>query len=436
MQNNGTRSFGRDIVSVFSSNIFAIVNALLIDIVLSRQLGPEGRGLYNAILVVPLIVAGFVLMGIRRSAVYHIGKKVYDIGRTVSAIFSLFLITSLLAVVVSFLGIIILNPVGLTPFMLMLALLSIPVKLYIIYTGGIYIGVQDFKRSNKLNWLPLVFNFIGVLLFVYFIKWYVEGALLALFISNLAVSFTTFIHLKSCFRIRLSMDRELWSGLVRMGMVYAIAMVVMQLNYRIDILFLEKLSTLKEVGYYSLGVAISDKLWQLPTAIGIVVMSRTANTDNVAELDKDVASLVRLSFLIVLIAACVLWLVIPVLLPLFFGSQFAPSIEMVRFMLPGIVMFVIVRILSGRFAGSGEPKYLIALFVPTLIINIILNLLWIPPYGGLGAAMATNVSYGMGAIGMLILFSIKMKVPFLEVIKYRQSDFGKLQIIFNRWLKR
>ena len=430
------RSFLKDISSVFASNILAIVSALLIDIVLSRQLGPEGRGLYASILVVPLIVTSFVMLGIRRSAVYHLGKKIFDADRTVSGILSLLIITSILAVLISGIAFLILLPKGLTWIMAILALISIPVKLILVYSGGIYIGNEDFKRSNLQVWLPLVYDLLGILLFVALLKWSVSGALLALFLANLLVSVMSLRYLSKAFKITISWDKEVISGLAKIGITYAVAVVIMQLNYRVDILLLQELSTMKEVGYYSLGVAISDKLWQLPSAIGLVVMSRSANVDDTGRLDRDVAKLVRISFLIVLLSAIVLWVLIPYLLPLFYGIKFAPSIGVVRLMLPGIIMFVIVRILSGRFAGSGQPKLLIGLFVPVLLVNIILNLFWIPAYGSLGAAMATNVSYTLGAIGMLILFSVKMKIPFTELIIYRRSDFDFFTKIATRFRKK
>ncbi len=435
MQANEKRSFSKDIASVFGSNVFAIFNALLIDIVLSRQLGPEGRGLYSSILVVPVIVSAFVLLGIRRSAVYHLGRKEFDANRIVSAIISISALTSILAVVLSLIGYIVINTEGLTPFMVILSLLSIPLKLFLVYSGGIYIGIENFKRSNLLNWLPLLLNLMGILVFVSLIKWDVTGALLALFISNLGVAIFTLKHLASNFTIRLKYDVELWRKLIGMGFVFAFAMVVMQLNYRIDILLLQELANVREVGFYSLGVAISDKLWQLPTAVGIVVMSRAAGTRQFEKLDKEIAALLRVSFLIVLVAAILLWFVIPYLIPAFFGQSFSPSSAMVQLMLPGIVMFAVVRILSGRFAGAGEPRSLIGLFIPALIINVVLNLIWIPKYGGLGAAMATNVSYSFGAIGMMVLFSLKSHMSLFDIMRFQKSDFGLIRNIFKRRIK-
>ncbi len=430
------RSFSGDISGVFASNILGIGSALLIDIIISRQLGPEGRGLYTSVIVVPLIVTSFVMLGIRRSAVYHLGKKVFNDDRTVSGVMSLLVITSILAVLVSGIALLFMVPKGLTPLMALLAMLSIPVKLILVYSGGVYIGREDFKRSNLQVWLPLLYNLAGIIVFVVLIKWSVNGALLALFLANLAVALKSLHYLSGIYKIRISWDKEVLNSLVKIGVVYALAVVIMQLNYRVDILLLQKLSTLKQVGYYSLGVSISDKLWQLPSAIGLVVMSRSANVTDTSRLDRDVAKLVRVSFLVVFLASLVLWLVIPYLLPLLFGVKFIPSIGVVRLMLPGILMFVIVRILSGRFAGAGEPKILISLFVPVLLVNIILNLFWIPQYGGLGAAMATNVSYTLGAIGMLVIFSVKMHIPFTEVVLYKRSDFDFVKNKLKRFLKR
>jgi O-antigen/teichoic acid export membrane protein len=417
------RSFARDITGVLGSNVFAVLIGFLIDVVISRQLGPEGRGLYALVLVVPLLVVSFTMMGVRRSAVYHIGKKLYSDDRTVSGIMQLLVITTVFAMLVSGLSFLYIKPKGLTLPLVLLAVSSIPVRLVINYAGGIYLGKEQFKRSNLLNWLPLFLNLAGVFLFVMLLHWSVAGALLALFVSNLLVALITLWHIFNDYKISFHPEKGVIISLVKLGVGYAFALLIMQLNYKVDILLLQRLSTLDQVGYYSLGVAISDKLWQLPTAMGVVVLSRTANMLEERELNQSVSKLLRISFSLVLFAATVLWLIIPYFLPLIFGVKFVPSVDVVRAMLPGIVIFVIPRILNSRFAGIGQPKVLIGIFVPALIINILLNFLWIPNYGGVGAAWASNVSYAFGAITLLIIYSIKMNVPFIEIIQFKLSDF-------------
>lgn len=428
------RSYLKDISGVFSSNLFALLNAFIIDIILSRELGPEGRGIYMSILVVPIIVVSFAMLGIRRSAAYHLGKGLFSENRIISGMMSLMILTSVIAMVVSWTGIVMADPKGMTMPMVLLAVLSIPVRMALVYSGGIYIGKEDFRRSNLQVWLPQLFNLLGVLLFVVLIRGSVTGALFSLFISNLLVASISLSYLFRKYSIRIRFDREVLGSLAGLGVVYAIAVVTMQLNYRVDLLLLQELSTMKEVGYYSLGVAITDKLWQIPASIGLVVMSRSANATDEDELNADVARLLRLSFFFVLILAIILWLIIPFLLPLLFGERFTPSIPIVRWMLPGVLMFVNARVLSGRFAGKGQPLILVAVFLPALLLNILLNLWWIPDYGGIGAAWASNASYTAGSIALLAWFSFKMKISLGEILKFRSSDFSFIKNYLRRRL--
>ena len=202
---------------------------------------------------------------------------------------------------------------------------------------------------------------------------------------------------------------------------------IIQLNYRLDILFIEKLKDATEVGLYSLGVSIAEQLWQLPLAISIVVFSRTANAEDQSEMTSMTTALLRLSFLFSIIVAVSLYFLVPYVIPWVFGDEYIPSIRIIQLILPGVIMVVIFRILSGQIAGLGKPEVALYIFLPALVLNIILNLLWIPAYGGEGAAMATNVSYTAGSLGYMIAYSRIVKVPLKEIIKYRKSDFTQVK---------
>ncbi len=424
------RSLTRDITGVLSSNVFAVINSFIIDVVISRYLGPEGRGMYTSLLIVPLIAVSFTMMGIRRSAVFHLGQKLFDSDRVVSGVVQLLLLTSFLAMLLSSVGFLFFTPEGADIYMILISILTIPVKLALIYSAGVFLGKQQFRRSNLTNWLPLLLNLAGVVIFVILLRMTVLGALFALFISNLAVAYISIRTLAKEYHISFHPDKKVIGSLVNLGVIYAVAVMVMQLNYRIDILFLQKLSSLQQVGYYSLGVAISEQLWQLPTAIGIVVLSRTANSADETVLNADVARLIRLSFLAILLLGIALYFVIPFLLPFIYGGMFIPSVSIVRTMLPGIIFFVIPRILNSRFAGVGKPQLLLWVFIPALLVNAALNFWLVPLYGGIGAALASNVSYIGGAIALIVLFSVKMNIPLHEIITYRSSDFA----IFIKYL--
>jgi O-antigen/teichoic acid export membrane protein len=145
--------------------------------------------------------------------------------------------------------------------------------------------------------------------------------------------------------------------------------------------------------------------------------------------------LVRLSFLVSVIASVAIFFLVPYLIPLIFGTEYIPSIRIIQLILPGIIMVVIFRILSGHLAGLGKPQITLYIFLPALILNILLNLLWIPQYGGVGAAMATNASYTAGSIGYMIAYSRILKVPLKEILIFKKSDFTQIRQLIRELKK-
>ena len=94
----------------------------------------------------------------------------------------------------------------------------------------------------------------------------------------------------------------------------------MQLNYRIDILLLKRLSTLEQVGLYSVATHIAEQLWHVPYAIETIVLTRSAVARDQAS-NRKVASIMRVSFLISILLCMRIYLVAPSLIPLIFGKD-------------------------------------------------------------------------------------------------------------------
>ena len=124
---------------------------------------------------------------------------------------------------------------------------------------------------------------------------------------------------------------------------------------------------------------------------------------------------------------CIRYSLTPPLLPLIFGKSFIPSIRVVQTILPGIVIFMIFRIIESYFAGLGKPMLSVMTLIPSLLLNIILNLLWIPRYGIIGSAMATNFSYAFATIIFLFVFQKYSRLSFKELLILKPSDLQRLK---------
>lgn len=419
-------------MSVFGSNLAMTAANLMIGIILSRILGAAGFGLYSAIIVVPMIIIGFTQLGIRRATMYHLGSKKLSEDNIVSAVFILLLITSVLSVSICGLVFLFSESKNADPLLLTLVLITVPLVLCNVYAGGIFLGKQEILRANILNAGPTVLNLIFVIFFVWILRLSVRGAFMALFLGNLCMFFFVFYIIRKSYHITWKYHEGIMKSMVRLGIVFALSIFIMQLNYRVDIILLKKYSTLEQVGLYSLAVQIAEQLWHIPYAIETIVLTRSAASTDEQASNRTVASIMRVSFLISILFGGVVYLVVPYLIPLIFGSDFANSVPMIRGILPGVLLLVVFRILNSRLAGMGKPQVAIYCFILPLIINLLLNILWIPRYGGMGAVWATNASYILGCAIFLFAYAWKVKMSVIEIFRYRKSDFYFIRNIKNK----
>ncbi|MDT8393779.1 MAG: polysaccharide biosynthesis C-terminal domain-containing protein [Bacteroidales bacterium] len=425
------RRFSRDVVGVFNSNVFSIIAGLLASIILARVLEPDKFGVFTALIIIPMIVVSLTNLGIRGSAIFHVGKGKYDKNELVSSIVLLLIFASVLGMIISAVTYWVYDEPNFTLMMIGLVLLVIPGRLAIIYFGGIFLGNDEIRKANQLNWITNAINLAFIALLVWWFQFEIIGAIIAFLVSASIVAIYGLILVRRSFKLRLTIHKEILFGLLKLGVLFSFSFFIIQLNYRIDILLIEKLRDATEVGLYSIGASIAEQLWQLPLAISIVVFSRSAGSANRKEMAGMTIVLLRLSFLFALFASVLMFFLVPYLVPLIFGDAYIPSIRIIQLILPGIIMVVIFRILSGHIAGIGKPELTIYIFLPALLVNVLLNLLWIPRYGGEGAAMATNVSYSLGSFAYLIAYSRIVKVPVREIISYKKSDFMQIWYIFK-----
>ena len=280
------------------------------------------------------------------------------------------------------------------------------------------------ENFNRLKWIPKLVYLLAIVILIGLFRLHVRGALLAIIISNLL---TISIYLRisrftfPVFKVGKT-PLKVIKSLVSYGSLYALAFLVTRLNHKIDILLLKRMCDLAEVGYYSLGAI----------AVGVVLMTKSATHGNQKLVTRQVCSTLRVSILVVLGAAIILYAIAPQLVSFLFGERYSPSVPIVRTILPGILFFVILKIINSQFIGTGKPHLTMIALIPALFLNIILNLLFIPVYKGLGAAMATNISYFSGCFVLLLVYARTFETGLMEIFRYQKSDFNFIRKIRSK----
>lgn len=415
-------SFFKDLFSVFRSRTAVIAFGLITSIVTARVLGPEGNGVIAAIMVYPSLFLSLGSLGIRQSTTYFVGQKKFSLDDIYASTLAIWLLTSILCLVSCFVLIKYFTKGEYSNLLIALALITIPFSLYNTYTSGIFLGRQNIKEFNQINWIPAALNFFFTTLLITVIPLGVAGSMIGTFLGVFVLSFFVISKIRRDLIIRVSFKWEIIKPMLSLGIIYAVSLLVINLNYKADILLLERLSNNYELGIYSKGVGIIQYLWEVPMLLSTLIFSRSASAKDPKAFSKKVCQLLRFAIPLVFIASLILFLLADILIELMYGFQFKPSGSVLKILMPGVVLLTIFKVLNMDVAGKGKPWLSMKAMIPAVVLNIVLNYYWVPEYGANGSALASTISYSLAGILFIKLYSKEMGIPIIKMLRFTRED--------------
>ena len=193
-----------------------------------------------------------------------------------------------------------------------------------------------------------------------------------------------------------------------------------RLHYRVDGFLLIALVSVSATGVYSVAQGLAETMWYVPNAFGLVLFSRAVRPGADS---AGIASAMTRSVLALGVALAVpLWFVAPALVDVVYGAPFRDAGTALQVMLPGVVAYSIVAVLTHFVIASGAPGKVAAIAIAGLAVNLGANLVLIPALGMIGAAVSESVSYSCTAVLMLLLYRSISGHGIIETVLIRRSD--------------
>jgi O-antigen/teichoic acid export membrane protein len=193
-----------------------------------------------------------------------------------------------------------------------------------------------------------------------------------------------------------------------------------RLQFRADSFLLNILIGVRATGIYSVTSGIAETLWYVPNALGLVMLSRAV--DPHADAGRIAAALTRVTIAVAVLLAIPTFVLGPRLVRIVYGSTFTDAGVALRLILPGVVAYSIVAVLSRYLTGRGRPGTTTLIMLAGLATNVVANLVLIPRLGISGAAIASSISYGLTAILALAVFRQVSGRGIVETLVVRPSD--------------
>tara|TARA_Y100000589_G_scaffold111535_1_gene106037 strand:- start:6270 stop:7583 length:1314 start_codon:yes stop_codon:yes gene_type:complete len=421
--------------------VLSIIFGLFAMIIIARVLGSSGQGQYTLAILLPTMLYTLLNSGLSISTVFYIGQKKYSDCQ----IYSTNLFTSLLLSIVSiFIGLIIIFFFkdyffeSMTVKLLLYTLLIIPLLFTQKNLQTIFQGKEDFEKFNMIVILNQLGLLLFAILFVLVLDMGVFGAVLSFAMSQFLMLLASFYFLKVYYNLLLpsQVSMNYAKDSLIFGLKGHISNVLSFINYRIDIFIIAYFLDDIAVGLYSVAVLISERIWLVSQSVSSVLFARVANLSDDAERNKFTSLASRNTLMITFVGGLILALVCNWFINLFFGESYSQSVIPFLYLIPGVVIFSMSKVLANDFIGRGYPQINTYIAFVTALCNLGLNFWLIPKYGIKGAAIATTSSYLLDALMKSCYFSSKNNISFSEfyIIKFSDLTLYKNQI--NKYLKR
>lgn len=415
-------------VETFAARIVAQVFSIGGAIVISRTLGPDGKGIFA--------YAGTVLAMIQMANAGQASAIAWQYTRrhrSPSALLRSMLIVLASVVLPVTIGLLVTGIVAHGQWALIAVALAIPFALFSQSATGFFLADGEVRMINiqqivigvgsAAAYIPLlIFAHAGLnVLFVIWICGYVAGALY----SGIALR-----------RYAERKEGEDSGGIIREQLQYggqvSMNSAVQYLNFRIDVFLIMFILGQSALGVYSIGIGIGEMLWQLSRPMVTASFSRIARGTE-AESAQATATCMRHSFAAVLLGAIIVFFAAPPLIPIVYGAKFAQAGMVARVLLPGILAYSMMPTLATFFAQQlGQPRLPLIFSSVSTVICAGVTVLLLPHFGIIGGAVATSASYCTAFAAATAYFVRRTRISPWRLFALTRSDLVPYRSLFTR----
>jgi O-antigen/teichoic acid export membrane protein len=200
------------------------------------------------------------------------------------------------------------------------------------------------------------------------------------------------------------------------------------LGFRIDQILLALIASETALGFYVVAVNLSEILLYFPGAVSTALLPLAARSAEGPRLDQTLRAFRSASY-VTLASIVVSAAIVPPLIPLVFGASFHASATPFLLLLPGLIGFTAMIVFCNALIASSLPtQYSIP---PTLcfIVGIALDFALIPFFGASGAAAAASAGYLAAGISAALIYRARAPFRLLELVVPQSGDFAVLRTL-------
>jgi O-antigen/teichoic acid export membrane protein len=389
--------FSQKVISTFFTQILNLFLSLATSAIIARWLGPAGKGVLGLALLVPGMMVLLLGGGIEVANVYFTASRRLDVACLTANSVAFALLSTIVGAGIA-VGLIAggwleIVARGVPGWLYLIAMLGLPVGLLSSYFRAVLLGLQRIVTINMINLAQSGGALVLTLLLLVGFHLGLFGAVMAsLGAGTIGLIATSVLLSREGGAFAPRWDPSVMRVTVSFGLKEHIGNALQFFNYRLDMFIVNYFLGSSIVGIYSVSVGLAELLWRLPNAVGFVMLPKVA-TMQPESLNRFTPHVLRTTMGLTALGALGLVMLGKPLIQMIYASAFVGAYVPMLVLLPGVVLLGGVKVISSDITGRGHPAYNSINSGVALALTVVLDLLLIPRYGIIGAAMASSIAY-------------------------------------------
>jgi O-antigen/teichoic acid export membrane protein len=197
----------------------------------------------------------------------------------------------------------------------------------LIHLQYILLGAQHIKGYNLAAMIQGFLSLIFTILFLWIFRMEVGGALLGIVFSWIFADIFTFVlTAKVSNGFKMQMNISYLKNALNYGLKIHIGNILRFLSLRVNLFLVNVFLNPAAVGFYSISIGLTEKLWLISQAAATVLFPKIAGEEDEVK-KKEFTPIV---------ARTVLWIMVPIALLIFFLSRWLVSFLYSQTFLPAV----------------------------------------------------------------------------------------------------
>ncbi|CYX69677.1 TPA: polysaccharide biosynthesis C-terminal domain-containing protein [Streptococcus suis] len=283
--------------------------------------------------------------------------------------------------------------------------------------------IEDVSLRNVINIITSCIHIFILLIIFFWLPKNINAVLFAIIVDHLVLC-CSFIMLYKVQVLDFSLlDRKIMREILAIAMPAMLMNILMYLNYHADVLFLSVITKSNiEVGLYGTAVTLGNMLWIVPDAFKDILYNRATKKDNPDEIILAIVS----NFIICIIIFIGFTLLGKWFLNLMYGKEYVAAYSIVLMLFVGTLPMVLYKLIHPIYIVNGKTNIVVIALATAVISNFVGNLVLIPRLGGMGAAIASVISYSLCGIVFYRKFTNDYSVNMLSSVKIMMRKIKKM----------